>query len=131
MENQETETKERPRSCSSCKWCSGPYRAGSCFEYYLCHHKERTAPPSKTHLPWHMEEDHSNRCKFYRRRNEEYEPSRKCCACGKPMTAGYVVDGGDEYFCSRECLNAKYTEEEWHEKIRNNYDENYWTEFDD
>lgn len=133
MENRETKTAERPRSCSGCRWSSGPHTttAGSDRQYYLCHHEERTAKPSAIHLPWRIDGDVSEYCRHYRRRGEEYEPRRKCTACGKPMKKGYVIDGGDEYFCSEECRDTKYTRQEYIKKSLNAPDENYWTEFDD
>ena len=40
---------------------------------------------------------------------------RTCSECGKAMAQGYVVGGGDEYYCSDECLHKHYSEEEWEE----------------
>lgn len=36
-----------------------------------------------------------------------------CEACGTPVIEGFVVNGGDAYYCSTECLRTRYTEAEW------------------
>ncbi len=39
---------------------------------------------------------------------------RVCEACGTPVVEGcYMVNGGDAYYCSTECLRTRYTDEEW------------------
>ena len=48
-----------------------------------------------------------------------------CSECGKPMTSGYCIADGEEYYCSDECLHKHYTEEEYNEMYEN--DEAYWT----
>lgn len=53
---------------------------------------------------------------------------RICTNCGELMEVGYVVNGGDEYYCSDECLHEEYTEKEWLEEVENNED-SYWTEW--
>jgi hypothetical protein len=54
--------------------------------------------------------------------------ARKCSHCDKGMNEGYVVGGGDEYYCTDECLHKVYTPKEWNEEmcIYEN-DDNYWT----
>lgn len=37
---------------------------------------------------------------------------RICSHCGEEMIEGYCINGGEEYFCSDECLEAAHTEEE-------------------
>lgn len=66
---------------------------------------------------------------------------RTCSECGKPMAKGYVVWGGDEYYCSDKCLHKHYSAEEWEEMSaaeedpfddydeEEGNDENYWTEW--
>lgn len=54
---------------------------------------------------------------------------RHCLVCGKPMTQGYVVDDGLEYYCSDECLHKRYSDEEY-QKMHEN-DVAYWTEWED
>lgn len=50
---------------------------------------------------------------------------RVCDVCGNIMDSGFVV--GDEYYCSRECLEMKY---EWDEYLKMyEEDEAYYTEW--
>lgn len=56
---------------------------------------------------------------------------RRCTNCGRPMDSGYVIGGGDEYYCSDGCLNTRYSPEQYNRMYRENDDDNYWTEFDD
>ncbi len=44
------------------------------------------------------------------------------------MYSGYVINGGEEYYCSDECLHTKYTEEEWNDMYSDDGD-SYWTEW--
>ena len=53
---------------------------------------------------------------------EEY---RVCTACGELMQEGYCIDDGAEYFCSDDCLNSYYSEEEYLELCEQ--DSAYWT----
>lgn len=57
--------------------------------------------------------------------------TRKCDECGKEMKAGYVIEGGVEYFCSDECLHKHYTDEEYLEMYDEGNGDTYWTEWDD
>lgn len=54
---------------------------------------------------------------------------RICECCGKVMTEGYCIGGGEEYYCSDDCLHTKYTPEEYEELY--DLDEAYWTEWED
>lgn len=56
----------------------------------------------------------------------EDEP-RYCTACGKEMWSGYVIDDGEEYYCSDECLNYYYSEREYLELCEE--DRAYYTEW--
>jgi hypothetical protein len=47
------------------------------------------------------------------------EHIRVCSECGKPMTEGFCIEDGAEYYCSEECLHKNMTEEEY----ENLYDE--------
>ena len=60
---------------------------------------------------------------------------RTCDECKKGMNEGYCIGGGQEYYCTDECLHKKYTPDE----LKNIYDDtnkdfecngNYWTEWD-
>lgn len=54
---------------------------------------------------------------------------RICTCCGKQMDSGYCIGDGEEYFCSDECLNAYYSEEEYEQMCQEDYA--YWTEWFD
>ena len=52
---------------------------------------------------------------------------RICSCCGKEMTSGFVVDDGMEYYCSKKCLQKKYT---WKKYEAMYAQENaYWTQW--
>lgn len=62
--------------------------------------------------------------------------ARQCSCCGNGMNHGYVVNGGEEYYCSDKCLESNYTHEEWEEMSMEDDDslfsvDNYWTEWED
>jgi hypothetical protein len=46
------------------------------------------------------------------------------------MNEGYVLYGGNEYYCSEECLRTEYNEEEWISIYSENED-SYYTEWED
>lgn len=54
---------------------------------------------------------------------------RICSECGKKMASGYVVGGGDEYYCSDKCLHKHYSEKQWNRMYKQNDEDNYWTEW--
>lgn len=58
----------------------------------------------------------------------EDEPERTCTECGKPMTEGYCIAGGLEYYCSDECLHVHYTPEEREELYDDGNSDSYRTE---
>jgi hypothetical protein len=43
----------------------------------------------------------------------ESEAVRICDECGKVMIEGYCLGGGEEYYCSDECLHKNYSNEEF------------------
>ena len=57
----------------------------------------------------------------------ELEHIRVCSECGKPMTEGFCIEDGAEYYCSEDCLHKNLSDEEY----ENLYDEgrgnSYWT----
>lgn len=57
--------------------------------------------------------------------------ARRCDACGNGMNDGYVVDGGAEHYCSKECLNSEYTDKEWDELYDNGNGDSYYTAWED
>lgn len=52
---------------------------------------------------------------------------RNCTNCNREMTEGYVIDGGEEYYCSDKCLHEEFTEKEYKELYEQ--EQAYWTEF--
>lgn len=44
------------------------------------------------------------------------------------MYSGYVVEDGEEYYCTEECLNKKYTKAEWEQMYEDGI--GYWTEWE-
>ena len=57
------------------------------------------------------------------------EGIRKCDVCGSPMSEGFCIHDGEQYFCSDECLHTAYTQEEYEEMYEE--DEAYWTTWED
>ncbi len=72
-------------------------------------------------------------CSYIQANGVKY--ARICDKCGNGMNEGYIVGGGDEYYCSAECFHQVYTPKQWQEM----YDEseeyggndNYWTQWED
>ena len=54
---------------------------------------------------------------------------RHCSECGAVMYEGFMVDGGLEYYCSKECLHKHYTDEEWDEMYGDGDTDNCWTQW--
>lgn len=52
-----------------------------------------------------------------------------CSECGKVHDEGFCVNGGDEYYCSEECLHKHYSKEEWEEMYEEDEYNNYWTQW--
>lgn len=63
----------------------------------------------------------------------EDNEDRKCDTCGAGVLAeGFVIGGGCEYYCTKECLDAKYTPEEQEEfGIGEDDSESYWTTWEE
>jgi hypothetical protein len=57
--------------------------------------------------------------------------ARICDKCGNGMNEGYVVEGGEEYYCTPKCLHEVYTPMEWQNRFSDESSENYWTEWED
>ena len=53
---------------------------------------------------------------------------RVCSCCDKPMTEGYCIRDGEEYFCSDDCLSSTYSPEEYDELCQE--DLAYWTSWE-
>lgn len=55
---------------------------------------------------------------------------RKCNCCNEPMKKGYCINGGEEYFCSDECLDTKYSSEAWELMYDDGNSDSYYTEWE-
>jgi hypothetical protein len=64
----------------------------------------------------------------YKKRLKEM---RICNKCGKEMLEGYCIEGGFEYYCSKECLLEEMTWEEFLELYDDGEGDSYWTEWYD
>lgn len=61
----------------------------------------------------------------------ELETCRVCTSCGHLMRCGYLVNDGEEYFCSDNCFLKKHTQEEMDEMtIDEDNSAAYWTEWE-
>ena len=60
---------------------------------------------------------------------EGYEKKRICSECGKEMVDGYCLGGGEEYYCTENCLYERYTQKQYSDM----YDAGvaYWTSWID
>ena len=57
--------------------------------------------------------------------------ARKCVACGRLMNEGFVIGGGEEYFCSKHCLHTRYSERDFNELYNAQSGDSYWTVWED
>jgi len=57
--------------------------------------------------------------------------AHKCTACGAGMNEGYVINGGEEYYCSDECLHKHITPAEFDELYDDGDGDSYWTEWEE
>lgn len=67
-------------------------------------------------------------CSYIKENSISY--ARICDKCGNGMNEGYVVEGGQEYYCTPKCLHEVYTPMEWQNRFSDECTENYWTEWD-
>ena len=56
-----------------------------------------------------------------------FEHIRVCSECGKPMTEGFCIEDGAEYYCSEECLHKNLTEEEYESLYDEGRGNSYYT----
>ena len=63
---------------------------------------------------------------------DELDEARVCTHCGKVMHEGYMIDGGNAYYCSDECMDAHYTPEEKAAALEDaeGDGDTYWTEWE-
>ena len=54
--------------------------------------------------------------------------ARQCTQCKCGINEGYVVNEGEQYYCSDKCLHEVYTPIEW-EQMSVDSNECYWTDW--
>lgn len=58
--------------------------------------------------------------------------ARKCDCCGKLFNEGYCIGGGEQYFCSGECLAKSFSPDEITElELGEDTSDSYWTSWED
>ena len=60
---------------------------------------------------------------------EEKIELRVCSKCFNIINEGYVVGGGDEYYCTDKCLHEEISIEEWENLLKGYDSDNYYTEW--
>ena len=61
----------------------------------------------------------------------EYLFARQCDHCKKGMNEGYVIEGGVAHYCSKECRDHYYDDEDWKEMYDEVFGDSYYTEWED
>ncbi len=59
----------------------------------------------------------------------EKECGRECDECKKPMDQGFVIDDGDQYYCSEKCLHKHISPKKYLSLYDDGNGDSYWTEF--
>lgn len=63
---------------------------------------------------------------------ENGEPfARKCDHCGCGIWQGYMIGGGESYYCSDDCLYANLTEEEWRQRCDDDNGDSCYTAWEE
>ncbi|MGE4282293.1 MAG: hypothetical protein AB7G87_01090 [Clostridia bacterium] len=63
--------------------------------------------------------------------NEEISCVRVCSNCGSKMLEGWCIEGGMEYYCSKECLEIGVGWEHFLELYMDGEGDSYWTTWGD
>ena len=64
---------------------------------------------------------------FWNDLEDKLDCFRMCDACGKPMLDGFIIGGGEAYYCSEECLHTVMTDEEYMELYEELGSDTFWT----
>lgn len=56
---------------------------------------------------------------------------RICSECGAVMNEGYIIDGGEAYYCGDTCLEKNMTRAEFNELYDEGEGNSYWTEWEE
>jgi hypothetical protein len=57
--------------------------------------------------------------------------ARKCSHCGRLFNEGYVIEGGEAYYCSNGCLSKNMTFKEYEDLYADGNGETYFTTWED
>lgn len=57
----------------------------------------------------------------------DLEHVRACSECGKPMTEGFCIEDGAEYYCSEDCLHKNLSDEKYENLYDDGRGNSYWT----
>jgi len=57
----------------------------------------------------------------------DLEHIRVCSECGKPITEGFCIEDGAEYYCSEDCLHKNLSDEEYENLYDDGRGNSYWT----
>ena len=63
--------------------------------------------------------------------NNELKFARRCNDCKKGMNQGYVIEQGEQHYCSDECLNKHISHTEYLELYDNGNGDTYWTDWEE
>lgn len=58
------------------------------------------------------------------------ESGRACNECSKPMVSGFVINDGEQYYCSKKCMHKHIPEERYLELHDDGNGNSYWTEWE-
>lgn len=58
---------------------------------------------------------------------EDTSEFRKCSVCNCSMSSGYVIQDGEDYYCTDDCLTKVMSFEEYTDMYSN--DDAYWTQW--
>lgn len=112
---------------STCKY---EYEEGL---YYLIDDGKYVGIDNSTNDAWTEEFNTLEECKNWLEgaelESDKWE--RTCSHCNKKMDEGYCIHGGVQYFCSQECLEYEYTQEEWLELYDDGNSDSYYTTWED
>ncbi|MDY0278788.1 MAG: hypothetical protein RBQ97_11965 [Acholeplasma sp.] len=54
-----------------------------------------------------------------------------CSECNKPMTEGYCIEGGLDYYCSDQCLHKHISPERYEALYGQGDGDSYWTSWEE
>lgn len=101
--------------------------------------EEATKTFKKLYMRYNMKTSKCKHCKeTFKHRDKEYfslcpdceDDLRLCDECGTPMKEGFVISGGEEYYCNEKCLHKHFTKKEFLELYDDGNGDSYWTEWE-